>query len=102
VNGDAPFDDRLAAYLQARNRFIVAGRDVRPAPDARRMLAQVREPLLAVLRTSPDFAPAYEPLLRLAIALGASDPAASRALLTELARLVPQRPQAALALRDLG
>ena len=45
-----------------------------PPPIAQRMLAQVREPLLAVLRISPDFRPAYDPLLRLASAAGAQRP----------------------------
>ncbi len=70
----APGHARLAAYWAARNRFIEAGRDVQPTPDVRRMLAQVREPLLAVLRISPDFRPAYDPLLRMANALARSDP----------------------------
>ena len=37
------------------------------------MLAQVREPLLSVLRISPDFRPAYDPLLRMATALARGD-----------------------------
>lgn len=48
------------------------------------MLAQVREPLLAVLRTSPDFRPAYGPLARMAAVLASTDPAAARALTADL------------------
>ena len=59
---------RLAAYWAARKRFIEAGRGVRPSGDVQAMLAQVRLPLLAVLRQSPDFRPAYDPLLRMASA----------------------------------
>lgn len=92
---------RLAAYWVARNRFIEAGRDVKPMSDVRRMLAQVREPLLAVLRISPDFRPAYDPLLRMASALGRIDVAATRVLLTELQQVQPSRPEAAQVLRDL-
>jgi spermidine synthase len=66
------------------------------------MLAQVREPLLSVLRISPDFRPAYDPLLRMATALGRSDVAAARALLIELQQAQPARPEAARALRDLS
>ena len=51
------------------------------------MLTQVREPLLAVLRESPDFRPAAEPLRRMAAALAERDPEAARALLLELQRL---------------
>jgi spermidine synthase len=92
---------RLAAYWAARKRFIELGRDVKPMSDVRRMLAQVREPLLAVLRISPDFRPAYDPLLRMASALGRIDVAATRVLLTELQQVQPSRPEAAQVLRDL-
>lgn len=102
----APYDNawasRLAAYWAARHRFIEAGRDVQPTSDVRRMLAQVREPLLSVLRISPDFRPAYDPLLRMAAALARSDVAAARALLTELQQAQPARPEAARALRELA
>ena len=98
---ESAWSSRLAAYWTARNRFIEAGRDVRPAADVRQMLAQVREPLLAVLHISPDFRPAYDPLLRMAVALGRIDAAAGRALLTELQSAQPARPEAAQALREL-
>jgi spermidine synthase len=71
---------------------------VRPSADVRRMLAQVREPLLSVLRISPDFQPAYDPLLRMASALARIDPAQARALLTELRQVQPARPEAGAAL----
>ncbi|MBX9964622.1 MAG: fused MFS/spermidine synthase [Burkholderiales bacterium] len=93
---------RLAAYWVARDRFIEAGRDVHPVSDVQRMLAQVRAPLLSVLRVSPDFRPAYDPLLRMAIALGEVDAPAARALLMELRRVQPMRPEAAQVLRDLA
>jgi spermidine synthase len=82
---------RLAAYWAARDRFIDAGRDVRPSADARQMLAQVQEPLLAVLQTSPDFRPAFDPLQRMAQQLRRSDPAAGQALLDTLAVIEAQR-----------
>ncbi len=97
---DNAWASRLAAYWAARNRFIEAGRDVQPTSDVGRMLSQVREPLLSVLRISPDFRPAYDPLLRMATALGRIDVAAARALLTELQQTQPSRPEAAQALRD--
>jgi spermidine synthase len=92
---------RLIAYWTARNQFIAAGRDVRPSSDVREMLAQVREPLLSVLHTSPDFRPAYDPLLRMATALSRVDRAAARSLLSELQRAQPARPEAAAVLREL-
>jgi spermidine synthase len=98
---DTAWDARLAGYWAARNRFIEAGRDVEPASDVRRMLAQVRAPLLEVLHLSPEFRPAYDPLLRMATALADIDVPAARELLTELQLTVPLRLEAAQALRDL-
>lgn len=92
---------RLAAYWSARDGFLRAGRDVRPVGDPGDMLRQTGEPLLAVLRTSPDFAPAYEPLLRMAQALGARDPDAARRWLQALKSAQPQRTEAADALARL-
>ena len=103
VPGSDPADaGRLAAYWQARDQFIAAGRSVRPSADVRAMLAQVQAPLLGVLRTSPDFRPAYDPLLRMAQALARQDRADARSLLQALARLQPARPEAAQALQQLG
>jgi spermidine synthase len=65
------------------------------------MLAQVREPLLEALRISPDFRPAYEPLLRMALALARTDVHAASALLMDLQRLQPARPEASRALLEL-
>jgi spermidine synthase len=100
---DPAWAGRLAAYWAARHQFIEAGRAVRPSGDVRDMLSQVQAPLLSVLRTSPDFRPAYDPLLRMAGALSAdSDLPAARALLTELTRAQPLRQEAAQALRELA
>jgi spermidine synthase len=98
--GAAPQDHaRLAAYWRARDRFIEVGQGVRPTSDPEQMLSQVREPLLDVLRLSPEFRPAYDPLLRLAAALGRSDPAAAKRLLADLIKAQPARPEAAEASR---
>jgi len=66
------------------------------------MLSQVREPLLSVLRISPNFRPAYDPLVRMATALGDTDMTTARALLTELVLIQPARPEAELVLRNLA
>ncbi len=87
--GDAALSRRLVAYWAARDGYLLAGRAVQPTADVRQMLAQVEQPLLAVLRTSPEFRPAYAPLLQMAQALRQQDPAAAEALLQELARLRP-------------
>jgi len=98
---DAAWSRRLAAYWLARDRFLEAGRGVQPSGDVRRMLSQVREPLLAALRTSPDFRPAYDPLMQMAVALARSDSAEALSLLTQLAQVQPARPEAAQALAAL-
>ena len=84
VAADDTAAPRLAAYRAARRLFITAGLTVRPSADVRAMLAQVQAPLLQVLRTSPDFRPAAEPLRRMAGALEQLDPTAAQALLAEL------------------
>jgi len=102
TGGDAEWTRRLTAYWNARDSYLKLGRDVRPSPDVRDMLAQVRDPLLAVLHTSPDFRPAYDPLLRMAYGIAGSDSSAARALLTRLEQEQPARPEAAEALRMLA
>ncbi len=98
TSADFAQTQRLADYWNARNQFLLAGRDIRPSADVRAMLAQVQAPLLAVLRTSADFRPAYEPLLLMATSLAASDRAAAEPLLRELARLRPVKVDVAAAI----
>jgi len=80
---------RLNAYADARRSYLDLGRRTAPSADPAVMLARVGTPLLAVLRQSPDFQPAAEPLRRLARALETRDPAAAQALLSALARIRP-------------
>jgi spermidine synthase len=100
--GDADGPARLAAYAVARRHFIAFGRGVPALSDPQAMLARVREPLLSVLRESPDFRPAYDPLVRLATAVAPQNPVAAQSLLAELARLQPARVDAVHHLRSLG
>lgn len=95
------FGARLAAYWTARDRFIASGRNVRPSPRVEEMLAQVREPLLSVLRLSPDFRPAYDPLVAMAAAQARSNASSARMLLDELTRIQPARPEAPRLLQAL-
>lgn len=92
-DADAATSRRLAAYWHARDLFIESGRNVRPSSDVRAMLAQVREPLLSVLRISPDFRPAYDPLVAMATALARSDSEDARALLDELRAITKGSPE---------
>jgi spermidine synthase len=98
---DALWAARLAGYWDARHRFLIAGRDVRPTDDLQAMLAQVRAPLLDVLRTSPEFRPAYDPLLRMAAALARQDRHAAQALLRALEQVQPARREAGQALLQM-
>ncbi|HET7543204.1 MAG TPA: fused MFS/spermidine synthase [Polyangiaceae bacterium] len=98
---DADFSARIAAYWTARDRFIEAGRDVHASARVEEMLARVREPLLSVLRISPDFRPAYDPLLAMSQALARTDVVAARTLLGELSRLQPARSEASQILARL-
>lgn len=93
---------RLAAYWAARTRYVEVGMHVRPSNDVRLMLAQVQAPLLDVLRTSPDFRPAYDPLLNMAVALGRVDPAGAGELLRLLQDVQPSRPEAARVLQQIA
>jgi spermidine synthase len=75
---------RLAAYAQARRSYLALGSHTTPSADPAEMLARVGEPLLAVLRQSPDFRPAREPLQRLVAALAERDALASQRWLARL------------------
>jgi spermidine synthase len=91
--------DRLAAYWSARDEYLRAGSRVRETRDPEALLAQVREPLLAAVRRSRDFDPAYEPLLALAARLRTSSPREADQLLLELEQANPWRGEAR-ALRE--
>ena len=90
---DAAWSRRLAAYWQARDRYLEIGRGVAPSADVREMLAQVGAPLLSVLEISADFRPAYDPLLRMARELGRVDEPRAQALLSRLAQIDESRRQ---------
>jgi spermidine synthase len=102
AQGDGETRERLAAYWSARTHFIQVGARVRPSEDVRSMLTQVRGPLLDILHISPDFRPAYDPLLNMAAALAQQDAVDARALLLELAHAQPARPEAHQLLQRLA
>lgn len=95
------FAQRLEDYWQARDAYLAAGVNVVPVNDVEAMLEQIADPLLTVLRTSNDFAPAYMPLLEMAYELNAHNPAGSRQLLLALEEAAPARPEAARLRREL-
>ena len=92
--GDAQWSQRLLAYWSARDQFIELGRQTKISNNPQAMLKQVREPLLAILRSSPDFAPAYEPLIKMALALAPTERTAAIELLNTLRQIQPLRPEA--------
>ncbi|GAC1348369.1 MAG: hypothetical protein NVSMB18_36330 [Acetobacteraceae bacterium] len=59
----APGAEPLAAYRRARNRFIEAGASLPPNLDERALMNAAIPGLLDAVRLSPDFDPAYMPLL---------------------------------------
>lgn len=93
--------ERLAAYWRARAAFLALGRDVPPIADPVAMLSRIGAPLLDVVATSPDFRPAYDPLVALATAAAGRSPERAREVLAALARLQPVRTEAPDALRRL-
>ena len=94
--------ERLDRYWRARNRFLRAG-SVVPAGLVGRDLALATAPeLLEVVRISPDFDPAYKPLLAMGARLLRDDAPAARGLLTALAQAAPDRPDALSLLGRTG
>jgi spermidine synthase len=83
---------RLEAYWAARAKYIAFGMTVRPDPDPRVMLGQLRQPLLDIVSTSPDFRPASEPLLALAEAVRETDPQLSAQVKFSLSSALSSSP----------
>ena len=102
ADADGAWVQRLAAYWRARDLFLAAGRDVQAGGDVKDLLAEVRAPLFHVLQVSPDFRPAYDPLLRMAVALERTDRDAARRLLAQLAHVQPERGEAPRLLTSLS
>jgi spermidine synthase len=83
---------RVEAYWAAREKYLAFGMAVRPDPDPRVMLDQLRRPLLDMVATSPDFRPASEPLLALAEAVGETDPELSAQVKSSLQSALSSKP----------
>jgi spermidine synthase len=94
--------DRLQAYWMARNRFLHAGVGIQPTADVEQLLDQVQNPLLSIVRQSPDFDAAYNPLLAMAKQLHRIRPEAARHLLLELKAANPMRQDAKRLLDQIG
>ncbi|MET0009806.1 MAG: hypothetical protein ABW109_18230 [Candidatus Thiodiazotropha sp. 6PLUC4] len=92
---------RLSAYWLARDSFIIAGTESQRSMDPYTLLHNIEEPLLTVLKTSPDFSPAYFPLIKLASVLSKTAPDASKTLLHRLEQVAPARHEATVLMQHL-
>jgi spermidine synthase len=75
---------RLQSYWSIRNRYLQAGLQIAPSPDPVVMLDRIEPLMLDLLKASPDFQPARDPLLGLANAVKPIDPARSQSVLDAL------------------
>jgi spermidine synthase len=93
---------RLPPYWMARSRFLEAGAALRGEPRGRALIEVAAPGLLETLRLSPEFDPAYRPLLSMAQTLAASDRPAARHLLESIAAAAPGRREAEQMLRQIS
>ena len=84
---------RFLRYWQARDAFLAAGLHVKPETSQEELMTRVQAPLLAVLAISPDFRPAFDPLLQISEQLADVNPEAARTLLRRLAIARPDREE---------
>ncbi len=85
---------RLAAYWRARNRFLDAGTALPGDPRGAALIEAASPGLLDALRLSPEFDPAYGPLIGMARSLIASDRTAAARLLHAINDAAPSRGEA--------
>jgi spermidine synthase len=95
--------ERLRAYWRARNRFLEAGAALPGDPRGRALIDAASPGLLEALRLSPEFDPAYAPLIGMAKSLLGSDRAAAQRLLQAIDTAAPLRAEAhELLAREFG
>jgi len=87
-------DERLNAYWHARNQFLEAGAALRGEPRGVALVEAASPGLLAAIRLSPEFNPAYQPLIGMARSLIASNRQAASRLLHEINDAAPSRNEA--------
>jgi spermidine synthase len=85
---------RLAAYWQARDRFLEAGAALKGDPRGLALVNAAAPALLESIRISPEFDPAYNPLIGMARSLLASHRGAAEQLLREIDNAAPSRTEA--------
>ncbi|WP_316168317.1 MULTISPECIES: spermidine synthase [unclassified Bradyrhizobium] len=95
--------ERLRAYWRARDRFLEAGAALPGDPRGKALIEAASPGLLAALRLSPEFDPAYGPLIGMARSLLGSDRVAAQHLLQAIAAAAPARSDAReLLAREFG
>jgi spermidine synthase len=92
---------RLERYWEARNEFLHLGVGVSQTGNVQQLFDQIGKSLLELVRISPDFDVAYNPLLSMARQLHSIDAGATKSLLMALADANPQRPEEPMLLHSL-
>lgn len=95
---NAKLVDRLQRYWAARDAFLLLGAKRPENEDRDGVVRQMAPKLLSIVRLSPDFAPAYDPLLNMAGYLRQNNPPAAYALLYDLSAAAPNRRDAQVLL----
>ena len=95
--------ERLVPYWLARNRFLEAGASMQGDPRGIALIEAASPALLDAIRLSPEFDPAYAPLMGMARSLLASDRDAAARLLRQINEAAPSRGEAREVLtREFG
>lgn len=96
---------QLTAYRRARDDFLRLGAaqasGAGPPVNAMATIDRLAPKLLGMVRLSPEFDPAYDPLLAMARTLHRTDPPGAARLLQELHAAAPGRPEARRLLAQL-
>ena len=93
---------REVAYRRARNRFLAEGAALPDGLDGPALIERASPGLLAALRTSPDFDPAFLPLLAMVETLWRSDREAAARLFRAVEEAAPGRPETLRLFRRLA
>ena len=85
---------RLKQYFIARNRYIAIGAGMPKTTQPIELVHHAAHPLLATVRISSDFSPAYDPILGIASRVSHGNPNLAARLLVALQKANPARQEA--------
>jgi spermidine synthase len=91
----------LASYWQAREDHLRLGKRVQAEADPEKVLNQIQRPMLDILTRSPNFQPAFEPLIALASAIALSNRPRAIEVLQALRNIRPNDIEVAQAIARL-